>query len=238
MRCRLALREQGDDGTGYTIVTGRKGRHQRARATAHPGQVRRPGGKDRGEQPCAASLGTEMPASRGQKGGAWRCQDKSPGQGCWPREDDRNQTERMLCLLRDRSKRPLLQEPRAKEDGNVKTPCSFHKGRKSDGFLDATLPGHTHAPRESKSRFSCPGCVTLGMEHTMKSDSLPGWAGFLNYGLEGRAQSITINWLTRNSHHRRTHANTFHRMGWGWGGVGGKQPRLHNVKFGTALAKP
>lgn len=76
------------------------------------------------------------------------------------------------------------------------------------------------------------------MEHTMKSDSLPGWAGFLNYGLEGRAQSITINWLTRNSHHRRTHANTFHRMGWGWGGVGGKQPRLHNVKFGTALAKP
>lgn len=38
------------------------------------------------------------------------------------------------------------------------------------------------------------------------------WAGFPNYSLEGKGINIVINWLTRNSHLRRIHANTFHRM--------------------------
>lgn len=38
------------------------------------------------------------------------------------------------------------------------------------------------------------------------------WAGFPNYSLEGKGINIVINWLTRNSHLRRIHASTFHRM--------------------------
>ena len=51
---------------GTHAVAGREGR-QVARAAARVGQVRRPGRKGLGEQPHAASLGTETRAARDQK---------------------------------------------------------------------------------------------------------------------------------------------------------------------------
>lgn len=71
--------------------------------------------------------------------------------------------------------------------------------RQQDRGWSATAPVSRTLPFTEALLPQC----ELGRDHSVRSTSLSWPAGFLNYGLEGRVQKITVHWLT--------HANTVHR---------------------------
>lgn len=120
------------------------------------GQMRRPGGRDLREQHCEASLGTETPASR-TKVGVWHCQDKSPGQGCWPTKRAVFQWRRCsACYVTVSSVDSSAAEGGSdKEQRNncrptrTETPVTAPSSRGENNW-SATLHIRTYTPKESK----------------------------------------------------------------------------------------
>ena len=174
-----------------------------------------PGGKGLGEQPHKTGTGCLL--QERACGTVWTSLwDRQAGQ---QKEQHSNRATTLraceACQLQSKastSSKDMLFPPRPVGWQGQKSYryCAFCKGWKTGHLLDATLPRRTCTPQKSKRSF-LPRSVTWHGQHHEKQELV--WMGWiLELRLRrGRARTITMNWLTRNSHLRRTHANTFHR---------------------------
>lgn len=214
---REAVWPLGSRELGCTLSLGGRGIRWQRWAGGQPPEQGEGGTWWEGPWGAAPQNGDRTPASRA---GMWHCLDKPLGQAGWPTERAAFKPRRNSASTRGLStaERGFHKQQRhalsSKDCGLTRTE-ELQVLRLLQGVENRLSPGcytsQTNlCPPEKQEESFLPRSVTWHGQHHEKQESV--WMGWiLELRLRrGRAQ-ITMNWLTRNSHLRRTHANTFHR---------------------------